>query len=105
MVCLLDKPKPYDLHKKQSCYPKGNVLTYVVQIPLVIDAPPNSLMDSTESPKVKTLEGERVRRAPWLATLLRQKGVLELQDGLGRVTSSSIIHTDLHKPNNKLVCA
>jgi hypothetical protein len=25
--------------------------------------------------------------------------------GLGQVTSKSIIHTDLHKPNNKLVCA
>jgi hypothetical protein len=25
--------------------------------------------------------------------------------GLGQVTSKSIIHTDLHKPNNKLVNA
>jgi hypothetical protein len=25
--------------------------------------------------------------------------------GLGRMTSKSIIHTDLHKPNNKLVNA
>ncbi len=25
--------------------------------------------------------------------------------GLGRLTSNSITHTDLHKPNNKLVCA
>jgi hypothetical protein len=25
--------------------------------------------------------------------------------GLGRVTSGSIIHMDLHKPNNKLVSA
>jgi hypothetical protein len=25
--------------------------------------------------------------------------------GLGRLTSESIIHTDLHKPNNKLVSA
>jgi hypothetical protein len=25
--------------------------------------------------------------------------------GLGRVTSNSIIHTNLHKPNNKLVSA
>ncbi len=25
--------------------------------------------------------------------------------GLGRVTSKSITHTDLHKPNNKLVSA
>jgi hypothetical protein len=25
--------------------------------------------------------------------------------GLGRLTSTSIIHTELHKPNNKLVSA
>jgi hypothetical protein len=36
MVCLLNKPKPYGLHSKQTCYPKGNVKTYVVQIPLLM---------------------------------------------------------------------
>jgi len=30
------------------------------------DAPPNSLMDSTTSPKVKTTEGEELGRTPCL---------------------------------------
>jgi hypothetical protein len=33
------------------------------------DAPPDSLMDSTTNPKVKTMEGEGVGRAPWFAAL------------------------------------
>jgi hypothetical protein len=35
-VCLLDRPKPYGQHKRQTCYPKGNVKTYVMQIPLLM---------------------------------------------------------------------
>jgi hypothetical protein len=36
---------------------------------LKCDAPPSSLMDSTVSPKMKIVEGERVGRAPWLVAL------------------------------------
>ncbi len=63
------------------------------------DAPPSSLMDSTMSPKVKTMEGEGVgsqhfggRGACWSFGM-----------GLGILTSISLTHTDLQKPNNKLV--
>jgi hypothetical protein len=33
------------------------------------DAPPDSWMDSTASPKVKTMERKGVGRTPWLTTL------------------------------------
>jgi len=33
------------------------------------DAPSNSLMDSTPSPKVEIMKGEELGRAPWLPTL------------------------------------
>jgi hypothetical protein len=63
------------------------------------DAPASSLMDSTMSPKVKTTEGKGVgshhfggRGACW-----------SFEMGLGRLTSISLTHTDLQKPNNKLV--
>jgi hypothetical protein len=60
-------------------------------------------MDSTASSKVKTTKGEGVG-----ALLDSQhfggRGVcLSSEMGLGRLTSNSIIHTNLHKPNNKLV--
>jgi hypothetical protein len=63
-------------------------------------------MDSTMSPKVKIAEGEGVggmllgsqhfggRKVCWNSRM-----------GLERLTSNSIIHMDLHNPNNKLVSA
>jgi hypothetical protein len=70
------------------------------------DAPPNSLINSTMSLKVKTTNGKRVG----VHSLVRSTSRVEECDGapgwgLGRVISRSIIHTDLHKPNNKLVNA
>jgi len=62
-------------------------------IKCINDAFPNTLIDSTMSPKVKTLNVKTfgcARVSGW---------------GLGRVTNKSIIHTDLHQPNNKLVNA
>jgi hypothetical protein len=71
------------------------------------DAPPNSLIDSTSSPKVKNNKRIRSwgtflnlqhfggRRACWSSRM----GIL------GRMTSRSIIHTDLQKPNNKFINA
>jgi hypothetical protein len=34
-----------------------------------------------------------------------KRGIVALAWGLGQMTSESIIHIDLHKPNNKLVNA
>ncbi len=63
-------------------------------------------MDSTTSPKVKTMEGEGVG----VCSLARSTLVVEgragaLGWGLRRLTSNSITRMDLHKPNNKLVNA
>jgi hypothetical protein len=74
-------------------------------IQIINDAPPSSLMDSIASPKVKTMEGKELgvlfssqhfggRRVCWSSMM-----------GLGRLISNSLTHTDLHKPNNKLVSA
>ncbi len=68
------------------------------------DTPPNSLMDSTMN-----LKGENNKRIrSWACSLARNTLKVEgharaLGWGLRSVTSTSIIHTDLHKPNNKLV--
>ncbi len=67
------------------------------------NAPPSSLMDSTVSPKLKTAKEKELGRAPQLAALRGQKGVLNFKMGLGRLTSNPLTHTDLHKPSNKLV--
>jgi hypothetical protein len=70
------------------------------------DAPPSSLMDSTTNPKMKTMEGEGVRARSLAHNTLGVEGhVGALGWGLGRLTSKSITHTNLHKPNNKLANA
>jgi hypothetical protein len=56
------------------------------------------------SPKVKTTEGGVGARSLACSTL-GVEACSSSKMGLGRVTSSSIIHIDLHKPNNKLVSA
>ncbi len=66
--------------------------------------PPSSLMDSTVNPKMKTTEGERVGACPLAcSTLGVERRVGAMGWGLGRLTSKSIIHTNLHKPNDKLL--
>jgi hypothetical protein len=63
-------------------------------------------MDSTASPKVKTTKGERVRARSLVHNTSGIEGrAVVLGWGLGRLTSNSITHTNLHKPNNKLVGA
>jgi hypothetical protein len=70
------------------------------------DAPASSLMDSTANPKVKTTKGEIVECVPWFVALWGVQGcVRTLGWGLGGLTSNSITHMDLHKPNNNLVSA
>jgi hypothetical protein len=63
------------------------------------------LIDSTTNPNVKTTEGKGVVRA---RSLVHNTSKVEGRVGapgwgLGWVTSRSIIHTNLHKPNNKLL--
>jgi len=68
------------------------------------DTPPSSLMDSTTSPKLKTTKGEGVGARSLACNTSRVEGrVGAPRWGLGRLTSKSITHTDLHKLNNKLV--
>jgi len=63
-------------------------------------------MDSTTSPKVKTIEGEGVRACFVACSISRVEGSAELPGwGLGRLTNNSIIYTDLYKSNHKLVSA
>jgi len=70
-----------------------------------INTPPSSLMDLTTSPKVKTLE-EKVGVCCLAHNTSRVEGRAgALGWGLGRLTSNSITHMDLHKPNHKLVSA
>jgi hypothetical protein len=67
------------------------------------DTPPSSLMDSTVSLKVKTMKGKELGHTPWLAHFEGRRACWSFRMGLGRLKSKSINHTDLYKPNNKLV--
>jgi hypothetical protein len=63
-------------------------------------------MDSIINPIMKTTKGKGVGVHSLACNTLGVKGrVSASRWGLGRVTSKLIIHTDLHKPNNKLVSA
>jgi hypothetical protein len=73
---------------------------------IIFDTHPSSLMDSTVSPKMKTTKGKGIGAHSLACNTLRVEGrVGALGWGLGRLTSKSITHTDLHKLNNKLVSA
>jgi len=77
---------------------------HIIRIPS--DAPPSSLMDSTMNPKVKTLEGEGVGVHSLARSTLGVEGCVGISEmGLGRLASNSLTHTNLQKPNNKLVNA
>jgi len=68
------------------------------------DAPPSSLMDSTMSPKVTIMQGEGVAARFLACSTSGVEGCVgDLKWGLKILISKSITHTDLHKPNNKLV--
>jgi hypothetical protein len=78
----------------------------IVDLIIVYDAPPSSLMDSIVSPKVKTSKGKRVEVRSMACNILGVKGCARaLGRGLRRLTSKSMTHIDLHKPNNKFVSA
>jgi hypothetical protein len=68
--------------------------------------PSSSLMDSTTSSKVKTAEEEWIKAHSLIRNTSKVKGhIRALGWGLGRLTSKSITHMNLYKPNNKLVNA
>jgi hypothetical protein len=70
------------------------------------DAPSSSLMDSTISPKVTSMEGKGVGARFLAHNISGVEGrVGTSRWGLKILTSKSITYTDLHKPNNKLVNA
>ncbi len=63
-------------------------------------------MDSTMSLKKKTTEREGVGACSLTHSTLGLEGCVGAPGwGLGRLTSKSLIHTNLHKPNNRLVSA
>jgi len=63
-------------------------------------------MDLTTSPNVKITKGEGVGTHFLVCNTSGVEGrVGALGWGLGRLTSNSITHMHLHKPNNKLVNA
>ncbi len=65
---------------------------------------PSSLINLVASPKVKTTKGKGVEARSMVHNTSRVEGhVGALRWGLGRLTSNSIIHMNLHKPNNKLI--
>jgi hypothetical protein len=67
------------------------------------DTPPHSLKDSNASPKVETMK-EGVGVCSLTHSTSGVEGCAGVPRwGLGRVTSGSIIHKNMHKPNNKLV--
>jgi hypothetical protein len=62
-------------------------------------------MNSISNPKVKTTEEKKVWAHSLARSTLGVEGCVGTPRwGLRRVTNKSITHTDLHKPNNKLVC-
>jgi hypothetical protein len=70
------------------------------------DTPPSSLMNSIVNPKVKITKGEGVGVCSLARSTSKVEGrVGALGCGLGKLTSNSITHMDLHKPNHKLVSA
>jgi hypothetical protein len=65
---------------------------------------PHSLKDSNANLKVKTTKEERFGAHSLVCSISKiERHAGALGWGLRGVTSGSILHTDLHKPNNKLV--
>jgi hypothetical protein len=76
-----------------------------IHMVLSSDTPPHFLKDSNVNPKVKIME-KKVGVHSLARNILGVEGHVRAPGwGLGQVTSMSIIDTNLHKPNNKLVSA
>jgi hypothetical protein len=62
------------------------------------------MLDLTANPQVKIAEREGVGTRSLACSTSGVEGRAKAPRwGLGRLTSNSITHTNLHKPNNKLV--
>jgi hypothetical protein len=68
-----------------------------------LDAPPNSLIDSNANPKMNTTKGTKV--CSFAHSTSKVKGHVGALKGGLRQVENVIIHTNLYKPNNKLVSA
>ncbi len=80
-------------------------VVFLTTISLTInDAPLSSLMDSIVSPKVKTSKGKGIGAHSLAYNTSGVEGHVGVPGwGLRRLTSKLITHTNLHKPNNKLL--
>jgi hypothetical protein len=73
---------------------------------MMANAPPTPLRTQLCVQRVKIAEGQGVGARSLAHNTLGVEGRAKaLGWGLGRVARKSITHTDLHKPNNKLVSA
>jgi hypothetical protein len=72
---------------------------------LFFDAPSHFLKNSNVNLKVKTMKEEIEVCSPPRNTLGVKRHARTLGCELGRMSNELIIHTNLHKPNNKLVNA
>jgi hypothetical protein len=72
---------------------------------IIMDTPPHSLKVSNVSSEMKTTKGGIGVCSLVHNTLGVEGRVGAPRWGLRQMTSGSIIHTNLHKPNNKLVSA
>jgi hypothetical protein len=86
--------------------PNKAMTTSLMSSPSFFYATRSSLMDSTTNLKVTTTEGK------WVGVRSLARNISGVEGRVGasgwgprRLTSKSITHTNLHKPNNKLVIA
>jgi hypothetical protein len=93
-------PNGENLPQKKTLFPSHHITN-------ICDALPSSLMDSTMSPKVKTMKGEGIGARSLAHNISRVEGrVRALGWGLRRLISNSIIRIDMHKPKKSwLVCS
>jgi hypothetical protein len=101
----LERTQHLQKFKMKSTY-TNRKWKWLIQIWTKIDTPLSSLMDSIASPKVTKIEGEKVGGALLGSQHFEGRGV-RWSSGMKtlRLTSKSITHTDLYKPNNKLISA
>jgi hypothetical protein len=79
-------------------------LNFPTSFTALFDAPLSFLMDSIVNPKVKTMEVEGVGAHSLFRNILGVEWHARAPRlGLRRLTNNLITHTNLHKPNNKLV--
>jgi hypothetical protein len=83
----------------------STIISLELGILATTDAPPHSLKNSNVNPKVKMEEKGIGVHSLARSTLEVERCVKAIRWRPGQVTSGSIIHTHLHKPNNKLVSA